>query len=436
MGRERRIWCPLLICICTAIGCTGNDDPRDYADVVIQLSGSGYLTRAYDPDENQVNDINLMIFDSNDMLVEHIWLENAEPDSNNRIMLQSRLLKNKEYSLYACANIGGKLDADSVADIETFRFHLVYPDDYREGMPMAGIVESFIVSGEENTIHIPLERLMAKISLRIDRGGLSEGVSMNVISVSIGNCPKSSLVFQENHIVDEDQCFSLGFTRTDLECSMLNRNIGMGKSGAVSLYMLENMQGRFSPGEIHQDKDKVLPENDIRRETCSYIEMRMDYQSPDYISKDNPLIYRFYLGESRNDLNIERNCHYNITVIPEDDGLSDDSWRVDKSGLGEMNGDTFFSMEPSGYIQGDIGDKIHVRCNFYPADTPFDIGLEELEYDRSRGIYDYQTDTDGRGVTLTLKAPGTGILYMSAGSPVNESGMLVVEVNNIKNNIS
>ena len=133
---------------------------------------------------------------------------------------------------------------------------------------------------------------------------------------------------------------------------------------------------------------------------------------------------------------MERNCHYHITVIPEDDGLSDEGWRVDKSGLEPCSDGTFFSMSPSGYIQTDIGDTLHVRCSFHPLDTDFEIGREELEFDKSRGIYDYEIDPDGRGVCLYLKAPGTGIIYMSAGAPVNQSGMLVVEVNNIKNSIS
>ena len=92
-------------------------------------------------------------------------------------------------------------------------------------------------------------------------------------------------------------------------------------------------------------------------------------------------------------------------------------------------------MSPSGFIQGNPGDVIHVRCEYHPDVAPFDIGMEELEYDSSRGIYDYVIDEDAKGVRITLKSPGTGILYMSAGEPVNETGMLVVEVNNIKNDI-
>ena len=93
-------------------------------------------------------------------------------------------------------------------------------------------------------------------------------------------------------------------------------------------------------------------------------------------------------------------------------------------------------MSPSGYIQGHVGDKIHVRCSFRPEDAEFEIGREELEFDKERGIYDYTIDDDGHGVILTLKSPGTGIVYMTAGEPINEAGMLLIEVNETKNTIS
>ena len=64
-----------------------------------------------------------------------------------------------------------------------------------------------------------------------------------------------------------------------------------------------------------------------------------------------------------------------------------------------------------------------------PEDAEFDIGLEELEEDKARGIYDYRLDDDGKGLTLTMKSPGMGIIYMSAGEPINEAGILVIEVN-------
>ena len=84
---------------------------------------------------------------------------------------------------------------------------------------------------------------------------------------------------------------------------------------------------------------------------------------------------------------------------------------------------------PSDYIVGDIGDKIHLGCRLTPEHAQFDIGLEYLEDDKANGIYDYVVDEDGHGATLTLTGPGTGLIYMEAGEPVNEGAMFFIEVN-------
>ena len=94
-------------------------------------------------------------------------------------------------------------------------------------------------------------------------------------------------------------------------------------------------------------------------------------------------------------------------MIPEDDGLSDDSWRTDKTGLTERESEYYFRMSPSGYIQADVGDSIHVRCSYHPDNLEFDIGQEELDFDKSREIYDYEIDEDGRGVILSKGDPFT-----------------------------
>ena len=84
---------------------------------------------------------------------------------------------------------------------------------------------------------------------------------------------------------------------------------------------------------------------------------------------------------------------------------------------------------PSDYIVGNIGDKIHIGCILTPSDTPFDVGIDDLEFDKKRGIYEYEIDEDGHGVTLTLTGPGTGLIYMEAGPPINDSALFLIEVN-------
>ena len=55
-----------------------------------------------------------------------------------------------------------------------------------------------------------------------------------------------------------------------------------------------------------------------------------------------------------------------------------------------------------------------------------EFGKEELEYDKSRGIYDYSMDKDNHGVTLHLKSPGSGIVYIEAGAPADAAEMVAI----------
>ena len=101
---------------------------------------------------------------------------------------------------------------------------------------------------------------------------------------------------------------------------------------------------------------------------------------------------------------------------------------MDKSGILDR-GPISFAAYPSKYIRGDIGDQIHIWCEVSPYGTPFDVGLDYMEDDKANGIYDYVVDEDGHGATLTLTGPGTGLIYMEAGDPVNEGAMFFIEVN-------
>ena len=188
--------------------------------------------------------------------------------------------------------------------------------------------------------------------------------------------------------------------------------------------MLENMQGEF-PGNPGSDSEKVLPDNHPGAKVCSYVELGVEYESTWSNTSGGLLKYRFYLGESFRDADIRRNCHYHITVTPRGSGISENSWRVDKSALVT---ETFFKMDPEGYLEADMGEVIHVRCSYSPEWASFYCSDEELEEDRQRGIYEYVKDEDGKGVRLTITGYGTGMVYMSAGEPVNRAGLLYIHV--------
>lgn len=423
MGREGKLHCRILTCACSLMilaGCTSVMDLQEQADEVeIIFEGKGLETRAFDPDEDKITDISLMIFDETGAAEECIWL----PAGAKKCSV--RLIRNKEYTFCACANFGYHVYADHIDELDEIRFHMAYPDEYREGMPMYAHEKVTITDDPEVTVS--LERLMAKISLRMDRSRLSDDVEMNVRSVRIGNCPRSAKVFGQSRVSDGDGCFPTGFIRDEFESADLNISAEKGLSKEISLYMLENMQGQMDR-HIVSDMDKVFDDYDPRRETCSYIELEMEYLSQEKYSGADGLKYRFYLGEDRNSLDVERNCHYHITVMPEDDGLSEDSWRVDKSDLHDMM-KPYIKGYPSDYIQGNIGEKIHLWCELMPWNAPLEIDTEVMEEDKAEGIYDYVIDEDGHGVTLTLTGPGRGIVYMEAGDPINDAALFIIEVN-------
>ena len=420
MERKGSILCGILT-LTLLTGCQPVPVPAARQAEVRLIFDSGQMqTRALDPDENLISDVSIIIFDADGNAEECIWL----PDAGKEISV--KLTQGNTYSIRACANFGYQVYADHLDELSEVTYHMAYPDEYRAGIPMYACLYDFKARDSESlTLHF--ERLMSKISLKMDRSRLSEDVTMNVLSARIGNCPKSVHICGPSRIQNHDQCFSSGFSRGEFETRPLNVQGPDKVSGVVSLYMLENMQGDIVPA-IGEDEEKTFLAGDPRREVCSYVELEMEYISSKQFSSSKNLIYRFYLGDSRNNLDVERNCHYTITVRPEDDGLSGDGWRVDKSGLID-NGQASFAAYPDDYICGNIGDCLHLWCELSPASAPFDVGLKYLEDDKADGIYDYEIDEDGHGVTLTLTGPGTGLIYMEAGDPINDAALFIIEVN-------
>ena len=416
MGRERQLLCGILTVFMLFPSCA--IDNRE-AEISILIGETALKTKSRLPDEEKISDVGILIYDV------YGRLEHSSYHTGQNVF-QAKLLKGERYEIRAFVNFGYKITAQHIEELEDLQFHLAYPDEYKNGIPMVAATD-LVINGDSQIVLEPV-RLMSRISLKMDRSKLSEDVRMDVSSVRIGNCPKKVKVFGNSRAESEDDCFTAGYSHNGSECSVLNTEDSKRMSDEVSLYMLENMQGRFSENGIDSDEDKIFEDYDKRQKICSYVEIGLEYSSPAWTSMTGPLIYRFYLGEDRNSLDVERNCHYHITVSPEDDGLKENSWRVDKTGL-QYTGETSLVKYPSGYINGNIGDRIHLGCIVTPSHAPFDIGREYLEDDKAEGIYDYEIDTDGHGVTLQLTGPGTGLVYMEAGDPINEAALFIIEVN-------
>ncbi len=281
--------------------------------VTVRWDAGMMFTRSASPDEERINDLNLFAFREDGDLEASLYLD-ARTLGREGSTCSLSLPRGLGYSLYACVNFGYRIrDIHTREELGAYRYYMVYPDEFSRGIPMSGIAE---LDPEERTVTIPLERMMAKISLRVDRRELSEGIRFSVRSVILGASPRSAQAFGPSKSQGNMDVFTRGFERTGTQADGLNRDLAPGISETVSVYMLENLQG-----DDPQDP--------------SYIEMAIEYESPRQVtSPGRYLIYRFRLGEGDGNGDIQRNFHYLFTVCPKGDGLlTEDSWRVDRSAL-------------------------------------------------------------------------------------------------------
>lgn len=290
------------------------------------------VTKSTDPDEALISDINLFVFSEDGFLEETRYLSSRTiGNANGSISISVPLVRGIKESIVCCANFGYQIKGiNTMKDLSGYRFYLAYPDEYSHGMPMTAKVEKVWNTGED-TITIPLVRMMSKISVAMDRSELDNDVRLLVKGVWIGNCPRSASVVGPSSVQSNLDTFEKGFEKSFGQVDQMNKEASPGVSGEASVYMLENMMGDLLDDTV-DDHGKLV--KGAVAGSCSYIAVECEYTSQEHNTKPGEyLLYRFYLGESNCNFDIERNCHYHYVVQPYGDGLGESNWRIDKTAL-------------------------------------------------------------------------------------------------------
>ena len=160
MGRQGRIFC-IVLSVLLATGCAWTDMPEEKKVLCrIAVNDGDYACKAMDPDEERISDVSIMIFDERGDAEECLWLQNGQKTA------EVSLVVGKRYSFRACANFGYRTYADHIDELDETIYYMAYPDEYSQGMPMYAEIDNIRI-GEDASVELKLQRLMAKISLRL-----------------------------------------------------------------------------------------------------------------------------------------------------------------------------------------------------------------------------------------------------------------------------
>ena len=380
--------------------------------------------------DDRITDVNLLVYTEDGILQERRFYSARTLPAALAEGINVDLLSPLHYTIIACANLGYALGAEETATLERLsqaRYYLSYPDEYSQGFPMVGALD--FEAGSADEAEIPLKRLMARITVHVDRSRLNEDLRFDIRSIGIGNCPRSAKLLPDSRAETERDLFVNGFYLDGTDVDPLNLRSRTGLSDPVQLYLLENVQGELLNGPLDQ-QGKVLPPGAPEANVCSFVELHIDYQSSDwYSSPDHYLIYRFYLGEGPKDFSVRRGGDYRFVVTPEKNGLGDgsSSWRIDRSLLGARA--PYFELHPAAYNECSSSDSFHIWCEVTPSTTP--MYIEPLAWDddeRVEDLYSYDLDPDGFGITIHPRKGGTALVYFSAGPPVSRDTLALLRI--------
>ena len=265
------------------------------------------------------------------------------------------VVKSNTFDIYALANMGDMTDylPAKESDIGTLSYRLEsYDDIAAAGIPMCGSMKD--QKGGDGVRVLELERLFAKISVRILHDGLLNSSNGEIYAYNL--CNRSVYLRQANSrlypfsstgsralsasdtMTESDYHADLN-NRSEYEGSLNQSQLGPGpgffKDTTLVFYVPENVQGKLLPG--NDDPFAKTPENisalngQDYSSICTYLEFNAERKNTS-IGYGGGVTYRYYLGaDSTSDFSLERNCRYDITLEFTEEGFFIENWKMSRN---------------------------------------------------------------------------------------------------------
>ena len=295
--------------------------------------------------------------------------------------------------------------------LEEVRWHLADEDPSKP--VMSG--ECQICAGQAGYTPLQMTPLLSNVCLDFikcnfaGRGYRSK--TLENASVYLTNISESSEILRQNGFrpseIENYGALDRDFLSTMAHPEMIWSKVTPGQWSPVNLYCYPNDS---SDAELGSPHTRMVVQGDIDGQTWYY---------PIEINQEG-------FGYSSGPHGVSRNIKYSYSLLITRKGSTDPDTPVGPEEIVEQG---WIELYPGELITGHDGESVHVWCEMYPEDTPLDICKEDLDYDVERGIYTYEMDEDGHGVTLNLVGGGTGMFTIDAGEPINDGFLVIVVVN-------
>lgn len=362
-----RLLYPILLLL-TLCGCQDNtllDNSIESGDAVpvkliLSLNEQTPVTRSAFADFNAPNldDVSILIYsnDGNQLIDLCYYNElNFLAETSSSVLSLNLNTSPGLHKIYVVANWGSSMEELDVSTESNLKA-LQLTDRTTNGVPSTtiplfcavGASDADIYSaGSTNitsgiSINAPLKRLVSRITVKVDDSNLTSGVKVTPTKIALLQVP-TTITLGKNEpaslfsAAGDFQLITTAELPRILQSSIAQSSTptfnphSPGNNG-ISLFMLENMQGEGVETTDQKLKEPLAGKSSL----VTYLEVTASFVNTMGVGAASGIIkYKLYLGNDiyRN-MDVQRNTHYLVTLnLKGDGGLSESSWRVEKSSL-------------------------------------------------------------------------------------------------------
>ena len=360
---------PLLLAECAKDGPAARADGPD-CEVVLSVEGESLSpdTRSVLPStdafEKKITDVTVLAYTSAGTL------ETAEYYSSTGSFTIS-LSRETGHTLYLFVNMGDLRSSAPNAESGVGNVSWAIPSYSSvssKGIPMAG---KKAISAGASTASINVRRLMAKLLLTVDHGGMASGGDDQAFrngTVRLKNAARTLRPFASggSRAQNATELFA-----GDTDYADLSGNAFATPSETVVLYVPENRQGTLL-GQGAGTLDKSLSNAALSGQGASALCTWLEFKGTKVGGKDGvsgALTYRFFPGaDPARNFDLEGGKRYDITLVLTWDGMFiDGNWMVERSdGWSDSR-----LIQVSGTSGGGFSDEIRLPLPPGVQDYPF-----------------------------------------------------------------